>query len=121
MEASRRLAGDKLFGTARRTEFLKALALLDETYAREAARVLGAPLLTVQRLVGALERDAIVVTRRIGNERRITFNPRFSAMRELRALLLAMATADHRIVDAVCSLRRLPKRKGKLLRKLPVP
>jgi DNA-binding IclR family transcriptional regulator len=121
MQGLRRFTGDKLFGTARRTEVLKALALLEETYARELARLLGAPLLTVQRLVDALERDAIVVTRRTGNERRINFNPRFHAVRELRALLLAMATVDDRIVDAVKSLRRRPRRKGKPLGRPPIP
>jgi DNA-binding transcriptional ArsR family regulator len=115
------IAGSKLFGTARRTEVLKALGVLEETYARELARLLGAPLLTVQRLIDALERDGVVVTRRIGNERRISFNPRFFAVRELRALLFRMAQTDDRIVEAVRSLRRRPRRKGKPLPTPSVP
>ncbi len=40
----------------------RAIALLDEMYAREIARLIDAPLISVQRIVDALERDEIVVT-----------------------------------------------------------
>jgi hypothetical protein len=115
MDNASALAGQKLFGTARRTEVLEALALLEETYARELARVLDAPLITIQRLVDGLEREGVVVTRLIGKERRITFNPRFYAGKELKALLLRLSEGDVRVSNSVNALRRRPRKKGKPL------
>ena len=110
------LAGETLFGSARRTEVLAAIALLEETYAREIARLLLAPLLSVQRIVDGLERDGIIVTRTVGVERRIEFNPRFYAVSELKALLFRLSDRNARLTDAVNGLRRRPRRKGKALR-----
>ncbi len=109
------LAGATLFGSSRRTEVLAAIALLDETYAREIARLLAAPLLSVQRIVDGLERDGIIATRTVGVERRIEFNPRFFAVIELKALLLRLSDRNEPLTDAVKSLRRRPRRKGKAL------
>jgi DNA-binding transcriptional ArsR family regulator len=105
----------RLFGTERRTEVLIAIRLLEETYARELARVLGAPLLSVQRIVDALEGEGILAIRSSGRERRITLNPRYFALSELRALLLRLSTATPQIVKAVESLRLSPRKKGKAL------
>ena len=109
------LAGETLFGSARRTEILATIALLDETYAREISRLLAAPLISVQRIVEALERDGIIATRIVGVERRIAFNPRFYAISELKALLLRLSDRNDRLTDAVDGLRRRPRRKGKSL------
>jgi DNA-binding IclR family transcriptional regulator len=109
------VAAQKLFGTIRRTEVLKALALLEETYARELARVLEAPLITIQRLVDDLEREGIVATRLIGKERRVTFNPRFFARADLQTLLLRLSQDDERLANAVSALRKRPRKKGKTL------
>ena len=109
------IAGFALLGTGRRTDVLKTIALLDETYAREIARVTTAPLISVQRVVDGLERDGVVVTRPIGVERRIALNPRFFAVKELKALLLRLSDEDDRLLDAVTLLRRRPRRRGKPL------
>ncbi len=42
-------AAPKLFGTATRTKVLVGLALLGESYPRELSRLLGLPLMSVQR------------------------------------------------------------------------
>lgn len=108
-------ARGRLFGSERRTEILLAIGLLEETYARELARLLGAPLVTVQRVVDSLDRESIVSTRLVGRLRRITLNPRYFARRELAALLLRLAKADAALVAAVESLRRSPRKRGKPL------
>jgi DNA-binding transcriptional ArsR family regulator len=109
------LAGMSVLGTVRRTEVLQTIALLEETYAREIARLIDAPLLSVQRIVDALERDEIVVTRRIGVERRVALNPRFYAIAELKALLLRLSDRNERLIAAVSALRRRPRKKNKAL------
>lgn len=108
-------ARSRLFGSERRTEILLAIGLLEETYARELARLLGAPLVSVQRVVDALDRESVVATRLVGRLRRITLNPRFFAQRELTALILRLAKADAALVEAVESLRRSPRKRGKPL------
>ncbi|HEY5257902.1 MAG TPA: hypothetical protein VIJ12_05920 [Candidatus Baltobacteraceae bacterium] len=105
----------RLFGSVRRTEVLMGIALLEETYARELARVLEAPLLSVQRIVDALDREGIVATRLIGRQRRVTLNPRYFARKELEPVLRRLAQGDQRLLDAVGSMRRRPRRKGKPL------
>jgi hypothetical protein len=105
----------RLFGSARRTEVLMGIALLEETYARELARVLAAPLLSVQRIVEALDREGAVATRLVGQQRRVTLNPKYFARKELAALLRRLALGDQRLLDAVGSMRRRPRRKGKPL------
>lgn len=105
----------RLFGSRRRTEVLLAIALLEETYARELARVLGAPLISVQRIVDALDIEGIIATRLAGRLRRITLNPRYFAGKEIETLLRRLALADQPLVDAAGAIRRRPRRKGKPL------
>jgi alpha-D-ribose 1-methylphosphonate 5-triphosphate synthase subunit PhnI len=106
---------NRLFGSSRRTEVLLGIALLEETYARELARVLQAPLLSVQRIVDALDREGVIATRLIGQQRRVTLNPKYFARKELEQLLRRLAQGDQRLLDAVGGMRRRPRRKGKPL------
>lgn len=92
-----------------------AIALLGESYPRELARVLNAPLLSVQRVVDALDEEGVVAVRSFGKIRRVTLNPRFFGSADLRALLLRLAEGETEIQQAVSSLRRSPRRKGKAL------
>lgn len=106
---------NKLIGSRRRTEVLILLALLEESYPTELARLLGAPLYSVQKVVDALDLEGVVATRRIGTERRVTLDPRYFAVRELRALLLRLAKAEPGLRDTAAGARRRPRRKGKRL------
>jgi hypothetical protein len=94
---------------------LLAVALLEETYGREIARVLAMPLITVQRIVDSLERDAVIAVRTVGRQRMVALNPRFLVWQQLRDLLWRLADADTELVEAVSCLRRRPRRKGKPL------
>lgn len=106
---------NKTLGSRRRTEVLVLLALLEESYPAELARLLKAPLYSVQKIVDGLDREGIVATRLIGNQRRVTLNPRFFAKEELQKLLLRLAEAEPELQVAASGLRRRPRRKGKQL------
>ena len=93
------MVGLKVFGGEARTRIIIATLALRETYPREVARLTGAPLVTVQRVVDDLERQGIVVSRLSGNQRRVTVNAQWTAADELRALAL-------RLLDAVPGLTR---------------
>ncbi|TAM85285.1 ArsR family transcriptional regulator [bacterium] len=105
----------QVFGSAVRTRVLTAIGALEETYATELARTLDIPLRSVQRIVEALETEGIVATRLVGNQRRITLNPRWLGAAELRALLDRLMLADADLQRRLGALRRRPRRKGKPL------
>ena len=69
------------FGSSTRTRALIALQLLGESYARELARLLNAPLSGVQMALRTLERDGIVVARNVGRTRVYQLSPRYFAAR----------------------------------------
>lgn len=105
----------KLFGSPSRTKALTLVGLLEDTYPRELARLSGAPLSSVQRMVNDLEREGVIATRIVGANRQVSLNPRFYGANELRALLLKYAKRDPGLERRVASLRRRPRRAGKAL------
>jgi DNA-binding IclR family transcriptional regulator len=105
----------KLFGSSSRTKVLTLVALLEDTYPRELARLSGAPLSSVQRMVNDLEREGVIATRIVGANRQVSLNPRFHGANELRSLLLKYAKRDPALESRVARLRRRPRRAGKAL------
>jgi hypothetical protein len=105
----------KLFGSRRRTETLILIALLGESYPTELARLLGAPLFSIQTIVDALDREGVVATRLSGNSRRVALDPRYYAHKQLRELLLQLAEAEPKLRAAATKRRSRPRRAGKPL------
>ena len=105
----------KLFGSPSRSKVLTLVAVLDETYPRELARLIGVPLASVQRMVNDLEREGVLASRIVGANRQIRLNPRFYGAGELRTLLLKYAKRDPALENQVSKLRRRPRRAGKAL------
>ena len=101
------------FGPQTRTRLLLALSLLDESYPREMARLLGVSLSAVQKALASLERDGLVAVRSVGRTRVARIDPRYFARRELLAYLARLAAADVALATAVSALRRRPRRTGK--------
>ena len=62
-----------------------------------------------------LERDGLVSGRLIGRTRSYSLNPRYFGIKELEAFLLRIAQADPDLRQRATSLRRRPRRAGKLL------
>jgi hypothetical protein len=105
----------KVFGTVLRTRVLLAIALTGETFASELSRLIEARLFPVQRVLDALEREGLIVGRKIGVERRITLNPRYFARAELQALLVRLGEQDGRLQQALAQHRSRPRRRGKAM------
>lgn len=103
------------FGGKTRTRSLVALRLLEESYPRELARILGASLSSVQQALRGLERDGLVAARTMGRTRVVRIDPRYFARKELMAYLLRLSEADESLRRAVTALRRRPRRTGKPL------
>lgn len=105
----------KLFGSPSRSSVLTLIALLDETYPRELARLTGVPLASVQRMVNDLEREGVVASRVLGANRQVRLNPRFYGADDLRSLLLKYAKRNPDLEVRVSKVRRRPRRAGKVL------
>ena len=101
------------FGGQTRTRTLLALRLLEESYARELARLLGVSLFGVQSALRGLERDGLVATRAAGRTRLVRLNPRYFAREELQRYLLKLAEPDRELRTRIGALRRRPRRTGK--------
>ena len=103
------------FGSLSRTRVLLALVLLDTSYQRELARLLGAAPSVVQKALSGLARDGLVAGRLVGRTRAYGLNPRYFALPELLAFLRRLAEADVDLHDRTAALRRRPRRAGKAL------
>lgn len=101
------------FGGTARTRVLVALQLLEESYPRELARVLGTSLSGVQAALRGLERDGLVAGRSVGRTRVFRFEPRYFARLELRAYLARLSANEPALAREVRALRRRPRRTGK--------
>ncbi|HET9368597.1 MAG TPA: winged helix-turn-helix domain-containing protein [Vicinamibacterales bacterium] len=101
------------FGGQTRTRVLLALRLLEESYPRELARVLGVSLNGVQSAISGLERDGLVASRAAGRTRLVRLNPRYFARQELQQYLLKLAAPDRDLQARTATLRRRPRRTGK--------
>jgi hypothetical protein len=105
----------KLFGSPLCPRVLILIAALDETYPAQISKLLRASLFSVQRIVDDLEREGVIATRRLGNERRVSLNPRYLGAQALREFLIQRADASGETVAILNSLRRRPRRRGKRL------
>jgi DNA-binding FadR family transcriptional regulator len=110
-----KVASSSPFGGETRTRVLVALRLLDESYPRELARLLGVSLSSVQQAVRSLECDGLVAVRTMGRTRLARIDPRYFARRELLAFLGRLAEADLTLAAAAAAHRRRPRRTGKPL------
>ena len=103
------------FGSKTRTQTLVALALMESSYPRELARLLGSAVNGVQSALRSLERDGVVVARAVGRTRVFQLNPRYFAAGALKALLGKLAAVDPELRDRISTLRRRPRRTAKPL------
>lgn len=103
------------FGSRTRTQVLLGLELLEDSHARELARILGLGLSTVQKAIRTLELDGLVVGRSLGRTRSFRINPGYFAARELRRLTRRLAETDEDLRLRVGARRSRPRRSGKPL------
>lgn len=101
------------FGGKTRTLVLVALGLLQESFPRELARLLGVSLNGIQQALRSLENDGLVVGRTLGRTRLFGLNPRYFARAELVAYLERLAEPETGLKVRISSLRRRPRRTGK--------
>lgn len=92
-----------------------ALRLLEQTYPRELARLLGVSLSVVQKAMRTLERDSMVVGRAVGRTRSLQINPRYFAVKELETYLARLLEPEGELKKRAAHLRKRPRQTGKRL------
>ena len=97
----------KLFGSRRRTEVLVLIALLGESYPTEIARLLRAPLYSVQTIVAALCREGILTIRVMGRMNLASLDPKYFGFEPLKALLVRLADAEPELREIAGGRRSL--------------
>src|SRR5579872_4220996 len=89
-QAPRRPRAPALFGNSARTAILLLVAVLEETYPAQLARLMGTTVPSIQKTLDRLEREGLIASRAVV-VRHVTLNPLYPAAHELRALLLRIA------------------------------
>ncbi|SRR6266542_1852378 len=103
------------FGGRTRTETLLTLRLMDESYAREIARILRRPVSGVVKALKSLESDALVAGRAVGRTRLFRLAPRYFAYDELKWYLERLTEPEDDLRNRISRLRRRPRKTGKRL------
>ena len=103
------------FGGRTRTETLLSLQLLEESYARELARLLERPVSGVLKALQSLEADGLVEARSVGRTRIYRLAPRYFAIAELKKYLERLTEPEDELRERVGRLRRRARKTGKRL------
>lgn len=106
-------ASKTLFGSETRTQLLIVIEALQETHVSELARILARPKSRIHKIVVDMEAAGVLTGMQEGGSRRIIFNPRYTFLPELRALLAKMLLRDTELQSTLMETRRRPRRIGK--------
>lgn len=107
---------EPILGSKNAERVLIYLLVRDQGYTREIARFWGADPDSIQKQLARLERGGILDSRSQGRTILYRFNPRYSFLKELKALLnkaLSFYPQDEQ--ETLLVVRRRPRRKEKPL------
>ena len=107
---------EPILGSKNAERVLLFILARDQGYTREIARFSGADPDSVQKQLVRLELGGLLVSKSEGRTRLYRFNPRYSFLQELKALLnkaLTFYPPDEQ--ERLTVVRRRPRRKGKPL------
>ncbi len=107
---------EPILGSKNAERVLMFILARDQGYTREIARFSGADPDSVQKQLVKLELGGLLVSKSEGRTRLYRFNPRYSFLKELKALLnkaLSFYAPDE--VERLTIVRHRPRRKGKPL------
>ncbi len=107
---------EAIVGSQGAERVLLFLAARDSGYPREIASYWSMDVSTVQNQLLRMERDGLLVSRKVGRTRVFEFNPRYVFKDEVRALLnKALTQLPSDVQDQLTLQRSRPRRSGKPL------
>jgi hypothetical protein len=105
-----------LLGSVNKQRVLIFISARGEGYAREIARFFDTDLFPIQKQLENLEKAGILASKTAGRTVLYTFNPRYTFLKELQALLTkALSFFPEAEQSALLDNRRRPRRRGKPL------
>jgi predicted transcriptional regulator len=107
---------EPILGSTNAERVLLFLLARDQGYTREIARFWGSDADSIQKQLAKLERGGVLDSRSVGRTRLYRFNPRYSFLKELKALLnktLLFYPSNEQ--ESLLVVRRRPRRKDKPL------
>ena len=107
---------EPILGSVNSERVLVFILAREEGYASEMAKFFNTDLYGIQRQLDKFENGGVIVSHKAGRTRLYRFNPRYSFLKELKALLnkaISFYTPVER--DRLLIVRRRPRRRGKPL------
>jgi predicted transcriptional regulator len=107
---------EAILGSTSAERVLLFLTARSEGYAAEIAKLYGVDLSPIQKQLERMERDGLLINRKVGRTRLYSFNPRYAFVPELKVMMekaLDMCPAELR--DELVMDRRRPRKKDKPL------
>jgi len=107
---------EPLLGSLNSERVLVFILTREEGYASEMAKFFDTDLYGIQRQLDKLEAGGVLASSKAGRTRLYRFNPRYSFLKELKALLnKALSFYPPEEHDRLLVVRRRPRRRGKPL------
>lgn len=107
---------EAVLGSISAERVLLFITARDEGYAAEIARFFKTDLSPIQKQLDRMERDGLLINKKVGRTRVYSFNPRYAFVREVRQLMnRALELSPDRLKNGLLLDRRRPRKKDKPL------
>jgi predicted transcriptional regulator len=107
---------EAVVGSAGAERVLLYLTARGEGYAAGIARTFKTDISTIQNQLERMERDGLLVNKKVGRTRLYSFNPRYAFVGEVKALMeRALELCPEKIRNELLLDRRRPRKKSKPL------
>ena len=107
---------EAIVGSTSAERVLIFIAAREEGYATEIAKAFDTNLSQIQKQLERMERDGLLINKKVGNTRLYSFNPRYAFVDELKSLLdKALSMCPEDLQEALLMNRRRPRKKNKPL------
>lgn len=107
---------EAVFGSTSAERVLQFLTAREQGYAAEIARTFETDLSPIQKQLERMERDGLLVNRKVGRTRLYSFNPRYAFVAEVLALMnRALELCPEQLREELLYDRRRPRKKSKPL------
>ncbi len=107
---------EAVLGSTSAERVLLFLAAREQGYAAEIARTFETDLSPIQNQLERMERDGLLINRKVGQTRLYSFNPRYAFAAEVLALMQrALQLCPDELRETLLYDRRRPRKKSKPL------
>lgn len=107
---------EAIVGSTSAERVLLFITAREEGYAAEIAQAFDTDLSPIQKQLGRMERDGLLINRKVGRTRLYGFNPRYAFVDEVKVLMeRALERCPEALQEVLLFNRRRPRKKDKPL------